>query len=179
MKTKLIYAGLFLASLLVSTELVLVLVPRQRASDAKTTVGKQEKIASRQDTVAAQSTIAPSVHDSTRLAVADTIRKQPVETGALRDSVKLLSTKLAAAQDRVASLMSIPPADTTHPDTTRMKERKAMAKLVDAMDAQGAAKILRNMDDNEVKEILLAVKKRQAGKILSSLDPERAARIMR
>ena len=31
----------------------------------------------------------------------------------------------------------------------------------------------------EVKEILFAVKKRQAGKILSSLDPERAARIIR
>ena len=179
MKTKLIYAGLFLASLLVSTELVLVFVPRHQDSDANTKSALEGTTPSRRDTTVTPTPVAPAVHDSAKVAVVDTVRKPPVEFGALRDSVKLLSKELAAAREKVASLSSLSAADTTQPDTTRMKERKAMAKLVDAMDAQGAAKILRNMDDNEVKEILLAVKKRQAGKILGSLDPERAARIMR
>ena len=91
----------------------------------------------------------------------------------------MLEAQLAAERKKVSALSEQHMPDTTRTDTSGTKERKVVAKLLEAMDAQGAAKILHKLDDKEIKEILFAVKKRQAGKILGSLDPEQAARIIK
>jgi flagellar motility protein MotE (MotC chaperone) len=54
-----------------------------------------------------------------------------------------------------------------------------MARLFDGMKPEDAARIMKDLGDEHVKQILLSVKKRQAAKILSALDPDRAARILR
>jgi flagellar motility protein MotE (MotC chaperone) len=64
-------------------------------------------------------------------------------------------------------------------DSARLKEQKTIAKLLESMSPEDAAKILQKMDDKQVKAILFSVKKRQAGKILASLEPQRVARMMR
>jgi flagellar motility protein MotE (MotC chaperone) len=109
----------------------------------------------------------------------DTAKEEPVASMELQDSIALLNSKLELERQKVASMVERATVDTTRKETEGSKDMKTMAKLLDAMDAQGAARILHNLDDKQVKEILLTVKKRQAGKILGSLDPERAARIMR
>jgi len=78
---------------------------------------------------------------------------------------------LLAAAD---TLKSAPPADSTAVDEIKVK-----AKLLEAMNPENAAKILTNLNDTEVKGLLMKMKNRQAGKILSALEPDRAARIMR
>ena len=64
-------------------------------------------------------------------------------------------------------------------DTSRAKERKSTAKVLESMQAENAARILNDLTDEEVKSVLVFVKKRQAAKILSAIEPERAARILR
>ncbi|MEI7906795.1 MAG: hypothetical protein WCI84_05500 [Bacteroidota bacterium] len=56
---------------------------------------------------------------------------------------------------------------------------KAQAQMLEAMGADGASKIMRTMNDKEVKAILPKLKKRTAAKILVSFDPDRAARLLR
>jgi hypothetical protein len=64
-------------------------------------------------------------------------------------------------------------------DSTATAERKAMARLFDGMKPDEAARIMKDLGDEQVKQILLSVKKRQAARILAALDPDRAARILR
>jgi flagellar motility protein MotE (MotC chaperone) len=56
---------------------------------------------------------------------------------------------------------------------------KVQVKMLEAMGAEGAAKIMSTMNDKEVKAILQKLKKRTAAKILVSFDPNRAARLLR
>jgi flagellar motility protein MotE (MotC chaperone) len=51
--------------------------------------------------------------------------------------------------------------------------------MLEAMQPESAARVLRDMPDEDVKNLLLNVKRKQAAKILSALDPDRAAKIMR
>jgi hypothetical protein len=65
------------------------------------------------------------------------------------------------------------------PDSGWGKDQKAMAKVFESMEPASAARIMRDIPDDDVRRIILTLKKRQAAKILSALDPDRAARIMR
>ncbi len=56
---------------------------------------------------------------------------------------------------------------------------KTQAQMLEAMGADGAAKVMSTMNDKEVKAILPKLKKRTAAKILVSFDPNRAARLLR
>ena len=64
-------------------------------------------------------------------------------------------------------------------DSTRAKEIKGMAKMLESMSAEDAARILQNLKLDEAKKVLMAVKKKQAGKILSAMEPRLAARMIR
>ena len=179
MKPTLIYAGLSLASLLVAAEIVLLVVPHGSEQPGPKTESRAALGTPRDSLVAKADSVAP-MHDSLAITSKDTLKNAGVtKTQGLRDTLELLMTQLAAERKKVSLLSVQTKPDTARPDTATSRQMKVVAKLLEAMDAQGAAKILHQLDDKEVKEILFAVKKRQAGKILSSLDPERAARIIR
>jgi len=63
-------------------------------------------------------------------------------------------------------------------DSLRTKKRKEFAKMIESMSAEDAARILQNLDQGEMQSVLMIVKKKHAGKILSAMDARRAAEIM-
>ena len=105
----------------------------------------------------------------------------------LADSIRTLNLRIEEQQKAIAELTAkaAPPprpdsASTPGPSAVdRAKDSKSFAKMLETMPAEQAVRILKGLDDREVKAVLLGVKKRQASKILSALDPERAARMMR
>jgi flagellar motility protein MotE (MotC chaperone) len=173
MKPMLIYAGVFFGSLIVATEAVLMVVPRR-------TEGLKPKAAVTQIKPLARRPAGESVsHDTATATPQDSAASVARDSAALQDSVTLLRTQLELERKKAAALSDRPPSGKPVADTLKTKDKKSVAKLLEGMDAQGVAQILRTMDDTELKEILLLMKKRQAGKILSSLDPERVARLLR
>jgi flagellar motility protein MotE (MotC chaperone) len=178
MKNLVISIVLFVVSLVIATEIVLLLVPgktapppRREAANVDSSAVKQGK--PRETTRESAPPEVPAV-----AAKDDSAAVHEAESGALRDSLARLRASLEAERQKPATAAP-PVVDSARVQPAAAKENKTMAKLLDAMDAQGAARILNNMNDGEVKAVLLSVKKRQAGKILGSMDPERAARIMR
>jgi hypothetical protein len=71
------------------------------------------------------------------------------------------------------------PKQAQNVDTTAVKKQPEIAKYFDSMNAESAAKILNSMTDDEIKDVLAKVKKRQAAKILTLLEPSRAVRVLR
>jgi len=59
------------------------------------------------------------------------------------------------------------------------QEMQTMAKMLESMSPEDAARILQSTTDKEVREAILLVNRRQAARIMSLLDPDRAARIMK
>lgn len=175
MKSKLIYAGLFLASTIVAIELVLLFAPhaQEPPKESPKAIIAKDSVAVKDSTVNISS-VASIQPDST-----DSLTSKAANTPTLHDSLKVLEKQLEEQRRLVASLQTQVIQDTLKKDSTKTSGTKNLAKLLESMEAQGAAKILRNMNDDEVKQIITYMKKRQAGKVLSSLDPERVARIMR
>jgi hypothetical protein len=146
--------------------------------------------AGRPDTTAVRSGARfdrPSLGD---LMGADSLLLLKQENQQLRDSLRALAATLASEKGKpgqpetpAASPVQATGGDslraTVKPEPAKSAERNSMAKVLESMQAENAARILRDMSDSEVKEILLVVKKRQAAKILAALEPDRAARIMR
>ena len=85
----------------------------------------------------------------------------------------------ASTAEEVRSTMESTLNKAAGADSVQEGERKSMAKVLEAMDPASAAKILNDFPDDDVKQIILTIKRRQAAKILAALDPDRAARIMR
>ena len=180
MKPLLMYVIIFFGSLLV----VLVLT-------AVAVTTKPDLFTSGPRAVSKDSTVAHAHKDSVKTHPADSTpvvqSQSPKDTshvaGAsipnLADSVKSLSMQLDAERSKVDELNKKLQASTTHVDSLKARETKTMAKLFESMKAEDAARILGNFSDAEAKELITAVKKRQAGKILGLLSAERAARIMR
>jgi hypothetical protein len=73
----------------------------------------------------------------------------------------------------------LPTGPAVGPDTLTETERKKMVQIFEAMEAESAARILLNMSDAAVKQVLTTMKKRQSAKILAALQPEQAARILK
>jgi len=105
----------------------------------------------------------------------------------MADSIRTLMSRIDEQQKTIAGLTERkpegPPSDSTVKAPadagSRAKDSKSFAKMLETMPAEQAVRILNGLDDREVKAVLLGVKKRQAAKILSALDPDRAARMMR
>ena len=158
-------------------------------------LGEPGKAVSQQ--AAADSTHAsPAAQDARRApaAGAATVKaadslKNAARTAPLRDSLSLLATQLQQERkraddehtkvDELSKLVAVAETARTGVDSAKIKERKSFAKVMESMEAESAARILKGLPDTDVKEILGSVKKRQAAKILSYIDPERAARIIR
>ncbi len=101
------------------------------------------------------------------------------ESGSTESAVAAGPKASAPAAEKVRSTMESTLNETTGADSVQEGERKSMAKVLEAMDPASAAKILNDFPDDDVKQIILTIKRRQAAKILAALDPDRAARIMR
>lgn len=102
----------------------------------------------------------------------------------MRDSMTVLLASLAEANKRIDTLSKTPPpapvvVEPVVPDSTVAKEKKAKAKMLEAMPAEEAAKILANLTDEETRTLLKYVKARQAAKIVAAIQPDRASRLFR
>ena len=93
--------------------------------------------------------------------------------------VAQLSSKAKTLENQVDSLKRQLQGVKPKADTTGQQDWKSTAKLIESMSADEACKILKEMNDTDVKQVLAKVKKRQAGKILAILDPARAAKLLR
>ncbi len=131
--------------------------------------------------------------DSVEVKSDSTVRGAPSpvtgkeDRASLLDSIRTLAVRVDEQRKMIEQLTAKGPghagSDSTGmhagSDSTRAKDSKSFAKMIETMPAEQAVRILKGLDDREVKAVLLSVKKRQAAKILSALDPERAARMMR
>jgi flagellar motility protein MotE (MotC chaperone) len=97
----------------------------------------------------------------------------------LKDSVTKLGAALDTARIKVQQLSLQLGSLQRTTDSTKVNERKVFAKFLSGMTAEDAARILKNLSDQEAKEALMIINKNQAGKILSTMEPERVARLMR
>jgi flagellar motility protein MotE (MotC chaperone) len=181
MKQPLLYIGIFSASLLMLFQIALVLLMVKPGLF----LGKAAA-----ENGAAGTVATPGGPDSAKNASAvkppATTAKPPMQgAGAVSpgDSLQALRDQLVAARENIARLERQMKTDSAtsgaESDTARMKEHKMKAKLLESMNPESAAHVLKNMDDGDVRSIIMLVKKRQAGKILAMFDPERAAKIMK
>ncbi|HTY39070.1 MAG TPA: hypothetical protein VMH23_18270 [Bacteroidota bacterium] len=122
------------------------------------------------------STHAGGVQDSTALAAQTSDSTRPHTDTVL---VAQLTSKAKMLETQVDSLKRQLNAPKPKADTTMQQDWTSTAKLIEAMSADEACKILKEMNDSDVKQVLGKVKKRQAGKILAALDPSRAAKLLR
>ncbi len=67
----------------------------------------------------------------------------------------------------------------TVPPTEENEGAARLAKIFGSMKAPEAAKVLQNLDDEELKAILFHLTDRKAGEILGNFEPERAAKLSR
>jgi flagellar motility protein MotE (MotC chaperone) len=140
----------------------------------------------------ARTTIVDAARQNRETAQSDSTQREsrlpvsPAETpgavgasGSTESAVAAGPKASAPAAERVRSTMESTLNVTAGADSVQEGERKSMAKVLEAMDPASAAKILNDFPDDDVKQIILTIKRRQAAKILAALDPDRAARIMR
>lgn len=119
------------------------------------------------------------LHRDTSLVTSNVARGDSIHPHTDTLLVTQLSTKAKSLESQVDSLKQQLQAAKPKVDTTARQDWKSTAKLIESMSADEACKILKEMNDTDVKQVLAKVKKRQAGKILAILDPARAAKLLR
>lgn len=100
-------------------------------------------------------------------------------TDSLHHALAEERARSAALAEQLRMVMDSTRVQRAAADSAAGVHRAAMAKVLEAMDPASAARILADFPDEDVKQMILTIKKRQAAKILAALDPDRAARIMR
>jgi hypothetical protein len=108
----------------------------------------------------------PTAHAAARKPTVATSSNAAAFAAALEarvDSAKNAAAKVAAAPAPV--------------DTVAIAAQRRVAKIFTSMDAKAAAKVLEQMNDNDVHVILGYVGPKQAAQILSALPPERVAKL--
>lgn len=93
--------------------------------------------------------------------------------------VAKLTERARTLETIVDSLKKNIQASRVKSDSLPQSDWKSTARLIESMTPEEAGKILKQMSDTEVKQVITKVKTKQAGKILAMLDPERVARILR
>ncbi len=180
MKDTMKIVGLFFGSLIVVVQLALVAVlfkPEVFSFSGAIGASPFTSPAGVPDSVATNATEMVPV-DSVRQLFA-LVRKGQAVQQTLADSIRNLTATLEEERQKIRDLRDVIGSTLTAEDSSRHVARQALADFLGSMNAEEAARILRNMDDREAREVLLRVKKRQAGKILSTLDPAEAVKIMR
>ena len=134
-------------------------------------------------TLAAQTAVRDTVKNNQKPAIPpkDTINGvQQLQTTiqSKSDSIAILSNALAVEQKKSKDLSDQLKAFTMKQTTLQDQKRKELQKIYNTMDAESAARIVEKLSDQDILDILLSVQKRQAAKILASLDPNRAAKLI-
>jgi len=94
------------------------------------------------------------------------------------DSISALNTQLTQLRKKTSDDKGVISQLQSQVNSWTSQTKKDMASTYNDLDPASAAKIMRNLDDNDVIFILSSVQKKQAAKILSELDPARAAKLM-
>jgi hypothetical protein len=84
-----------------------------------------------------------------------------------------LEARVESAKEAAAKAAAAPPPV----DSAAIASQRRVAKIFTSMDAKAAAKILEQMNDNDIHVILGYVGAKQAAQILSALPPERVAKL--
>ncbi len=95
------------------------------------------------------------------------------------DSKHLLKLELENQQKKFDELIRQSADIAKISDSTKNANNIATVKLLEAMSADNASRIIQQMEIEEAKIILKNMKKRQAAKILSLLEPEKAIELMK
>lgn len=106
-----------------------------------------------------------------------TVRDWVIET--LRESIKEIEEELRIERQQNTRLISDNETLRVQLQEKMTEEMQTMAKMLESMSPEDAARILQSTTDKEVREAILLVNRRQAARIMSLLDPDRAARIMK
>ena len=105
------------------------------------------------------------------------VRDWVIET--LRESIKEIEEELRIERQQNKHLISDNETLRAQLQEKMTQEMQTMAKMLESMSPEDAARILQSTTDKEVREAILLVNRRQAARIMSLLDPDRAARIMK
>lgn len=181
MKQVLTYVVLFLATLLLAAQVMLllfVLKPGAFTILAGTPAAKGSTVLAALTFDSLRSIMPDSLREALRDSLLlDSLQLARATSGV--DSIKLLHDRLEVEIQRAAQLEQRLTSQSASADSSRAKERKGIAKMLESMSPEDAARILKNMKTDEARKVLMTVKKRQAGKILSAMEPRLAAKMMR
>ncbi len=188
-KKLLLYAGFFLVAFLITAALNYFQLkssyvpPAAEPSEVKEEKKPVLSIDLGRDEAPADST-TDEIMEEAQLAEAP----QAVDTTSKTDSLQQAIRELAAATRMKDSLLQSMRMELdqskkavskqeTLPDSADLKKPVKLAKIVESMPADDAAKMLEPLADDIVIDILLRIKQRQAAKIMAALPSARAARL--
>lgn len=175
MKPFMPYIGIYVGTFIVSVLVVFLLYkakPELFAGASKADP-KTEHAAQTDD-----SGVAPDTTEAETTSVSDSAAvptRKKNEVAVLQDSIKSLVSLLTQETEKAKKPLPQP----TVKEPENASDPKAMAKILDGIKSEQAVKILNNLSDKEVRELFPLLNKRQASKILSALDPSRAAKLIR
>lgn len=139
----------------------------------------QQTILPRLKARAAQTAPAPAA-----VAVAGGLASVPAGGEAEVDSLRSLRMQVKLEQEQLASRAA--ELQTTiaqwktgqqERDTDAAKRIAGLAKIYSTMKPEAAARVLVRLDDATFEQVVAKLDKRQAGKILALIDPDRIARL--
>jgi flagellar motility protein MotE (MotC chaperone) len=187
-KKLLLYAGVFLVGFLLTAalnyfQLKSSYVPPEKAPSDVVEEKKPVLNINLGRNEAAEDTASAEVRSEELLAEAP-----PPDTTSPTDSLQQAIRELTAAARMKDSLLQTmrteldqskkaAPKQEALPDSIDLKKPVKLAKIVESMPADDAAKMLEPLADDIVIDILLRIKQRQAAKIMAALPSARAARL--
>ncbi len=120
---------------------------------------------------------------------ADSIRKKVLADSIARmDSISTVIEELCAdvkrgdslraiTQSELAQVKKMLKANQVRVDSANYRQSLKLAKIVESMPAEDAAKMLESLSDAMVIDILMRLKQRQAAKIMAEFSASRSARL--
>lgn len=96
---------------------------------------------------------------------------------ALRMQVRLEQEQLAARAAELQTTIADWKTQQQARDTEAAKRIASLAKIYSTMKPEAAARVLVRLDDATFEQVVAKLDKRQAGKILALIDPDRLARL--
>jgi flagellar motility protein MotE (MotC chaperone) len=121
-------------------------------------------------------------------AVEDTLEKVRQDSIAREDSTRAViegleariregDQLLAEAIRELTRVKKLIKAQVAEEDSLNLKRSVKLAKIVESMPPEEAAKMLESLDDLMVLDVLMRLKQRQAAKIMAEFSAQRAARL--
>ena len=139
---------------------------------------KNKPAAQRMVQVAGDTVSAANKKETARKDTVDAVGDLKKAVVVKSDSIALLLTALGSEEKKSKDLADQLKSASARQTLVQDQKRKELQKIYNTMDAESAARIVEKLSDQDIVDILLSVQKRQAAKILASLDPGRAAKLI-